>query len=143
MTLEFTLDGSSLTKTFQVTSTTSQFQSQLGQQPNFEFFSYDFLTPGNHTLVVNITECINQTFSFDYITFQPSFSTLASMPNLTSLTGAPISNSSRGFPIAAIAGIIIPLIVLVICAVFGARKWKQRKRSKDNLGKSAIFFLTI
>jgi hypothetical protein len=133
MTLEFTLDGSSTTKTFQVTSSTSQFQSQLGQQPNFEFLSYDFLTPGNHTLVVNVTECINQTFSFDYITYQPSFSTLASMPNLTSLEGSRISNSSRSFPAGAIAGIVIVVIAFVICAVFAARKWKQRKISKDNL----------
>ena len=139
ITLTFDLDGSSLTRTFQVTSTTPQFQSQLGQQPNFEFFTYDFLTPGNHTLVVNVTECVNQTFSFDYITFQPSFSTLSNMPNLTSLTTGNDSRSSRGFPIGAIVGIIIVAIALAICVAFGARRWKQKKRSKDNLGKSSIF----
>lgn len=136
MTLSFTLDGSELTRTFQVTSSTTQFQSRLGQQSNFEFFSYDFLTPGNHSLVVNVTDCINQTFSFDYITFQPSFSTLASMPNLTSLTtGTPNSNSSRSFPPGAIVGVIIAVIAIVGCAVLATRKWKQKKRSKDNLGK--------
>ena len=142
ITLTFTLDGSSLTKTFQVTSTTAQFISQTGQEPNFEFFSYDFLTPGNHTLVVNVTDLVNQTFSFDYITFQPSFSTLANMPNLTSLTGpGSNSHSSHGFPTGAIVGIIIAAIAIVICAVFGSRRWKQRRLSKDNLGKSA--FLTV
>ena len=140
ITLSFTLDGSSLTKTFPVAS-----QSQSGQQLNFEFFSYDFLTPGNHTLIVNVTDCINQTFSFDYITFQPSFSTLASMPNLTSLTGSEPSNSSssRTFPIGAIVGIIIVAIAIVSCVSFGIRKWRQRKRSKDNLGKSSIPYHSI
>ena len=133
ITLSFDLDGSALTRTFQPTTA----ESQLGQQPNFKFFSYDFLTPGNHTLVVNVTECVNQTFSFDYITFQPSFSTLASMPNLTSFTGARNSNSPRSFPTGAIVGIIIAAIGIFAFVSFATRKWMQRKKSKDNLGKSA------
>ena len=132
------MDGNALTRTF-----TSPQSSQSGQQPNFKFFSYDFLTPGNHTLVVNVTDLVNQTFSFDYITFQPSFSTLANMPNLTSLAGTEDSNSgsSHRFPTGAIVGIIIIVIALVSGVSFATRRWKQRRISKDNLGKSA--FLTI
>jgi hypothetical protein len=135
ITLSFTLDGSSLSKTFQVTSTTTQFQSQLGQQPNFQFFSYNFLTPGNHTLVVNVTDCVNQTFSFDYMTFEPSFSTLAARPNLTSLTGHTHSSSAHSLSAGAIVAIVMITVVAVVsCLSFATRIWK-RKRSKNSLRK--------
>ena len=138
--MSFTLDGSTLVKSYEVTLTTPQYQSQLGQQPNFEFLSYDFLTPGNHTLVVNLTECVNETvFSFNYITFEPSFSTLTTMPNLTGI-GAGNSHSTHGLPVGAIVGIIIAVIAIVSGLSFAA--WKKR-RSKNNLGKLAFLFLTI
>ena len=142
VTVTFTLDDSSLVKTFQVTSTTPQFLSNSGQEPNYQFYLTNFLTPGNHTLIVNVTDRVNQTFSFDYITFQPSFSTLANMPNLTSLAGSGASNSgsSRKFPIGAIVGIIVVAIALVSFVIFVTRRLKQRRRIKDNLGKSSLSY---
>ncbi len=83
MTLTFTLDGQSLSRTYDVRADTSQFTSGLGQQQNFLFYEYSFLQAGSHTLVVNVTECVNQTFAFDYVTYTPSFATLATMPNST------------------------------------------------------------
>lgn len=139
ITLSFNLDGSLSTRTFQVTSTTSQFQSHLGQQPNMQFFLYNFIPPGNHTLVVTVTECVNQTFSFDYITFEPSFSTLATMPNLTSLTVSGDSHSSQSFSNGAIVGIVIVVIVVVTsCVAFVQRMRRKKKRSSDNLSKPCI-----
>ena len=119
------MDGSSLSRTFQVTSTTPQFQNQLGQQQNFQFFSYDFLTPGNHTLVVSVTDCVNQTFSFDYITFEPSFSTLATRPNLTDTVSDDPSSHNK-FPAGAIIGIIIVVLLAFLGGVLFSR-WRKKK----------------
>ncbi|KAF8797548.1 hypothetical protein BYT27DRAFT_7125254 [Phlegmacium glaucopus] len=140
ITLTFTMDGSSLSRTFRVTTTTPQFQSRLGQQQNFQFFSYDFLSPGNHTLVVNVTDRVNQTFSFDYITFTPSFATLATRPNLTSLTdtaSGDLSSSQSKLSPGAIAGIVISLIVvLLLGGVFFLRRRRLRKKTSEyNLSK--------
>lgn len=146
LTLTFIMDDSSLSRTFQVTATTPQFQSQLGQQQNFQFFSYDFLQPGNHTLVVNVTNCVNQTFSFDYITFAPSFSTLATRPNLTSLTDTVSNDSSSSHKLSAgaIAGIAIVVIIVSLGGVLFSRRQRRKKISQHSISEpfiSAIRFL--
>ena len=136
ITLTFTMDGSSLSHTFQVTSTTSQFQTQFGQQQNFQFFSYDFLPPGNHTLVVNVTDCVNQTFSFDYITFTPSFSTLATRPNLTDTVSGNLSHSHSKLSTGAIVGIIIVVLALFGGILFWRRRWKKKSKHE---GKPFVY----
>lgn len=132
LALTFTLDGDSLSKTYPVISTSPQSGQQ---QQNFQFTSFDFLEPGNHTLVVNITDCVNQTFSFDYLTFTPAFSTMATMPNLTSVTGATgasDSGSSHSAKLSsrtgAIIGVLVGLAVLLNCAFFARRRWKRNSR---------------
>jgi len=58
---------------YRVTADTPQYRQDIGQQKNFKFISYDNLTTDIHQLVVNVTECVNQTFTFDYLTFtQPN-----------------------------------------------------------------------
>ncbi|KAF8154192.1 hypothetical protein B0H34DRAFT_661801 [Crassisporium funariophilum] len=88
----YTLDGAINPQTYHVFPTTPQFVSGTMQQENFLFFSFDDIPAGDHTLVVNVTACVNQTFALDYITYTPSFATLATMPNLT--TAAAIKATS-------------------------------------------------
>ena len=58
---------------YRVSADTPQYRQDIGQQKNFKFISYDNLTTDDHQLVVNVTECVNQTFTFDYLTYtQPS-----------------------------------------------------------------------
>ena len=78
----YTLDCTSIPQTYLVTTRSPQY---MQEESNYILFSSDTLAAGNHILVINITQCINQTFILDYITYTPSFSTLASMPNLTNL----------------------------------------------------------
>ncbi|KAF9054123.1 hypothetical protein BJ165DRAFT_1320960, partial [Panaeolus papilionaceus] len=82
LSLNFTLDGSSMIRKFQVKVDTPQFVSELGQQPHFQFQSYDFLDSGDHNLTVTVVECLNQTFIFDYMLYQPTFASIANMPSL-------------------------------------------------------------
>jgi len=85
MAATYTLDGTSTPQTYSVTTRSPQFVANDGEASNYILFSSDTLAAGDHTLVINITQCVNQTFILDYITYTPSFSTLASMPNLTLL----------------------------------------------------------
>jgi len=54
---------------YRVTADTPQYVQDIGQQKNFKFFSLSCLTESYHTVVVNMTECVNQTFAFDYLTY--------------------------------------------------------------------------
>ncbi|KIM41816.1 hypothetical protein M413DRAFT_445030 [Hebeloma cylindrosporum] len=130
ISLTFTLDGQSLSQSYRVKTDTPQFVSELGQQQNFLFYSYDFLQSGNHTLVVNVTDCVNQTFAFDFLTYTPSFSTLASMPNLTQgSTGASSASQSEKSSTAIIVGGVGGAVLLIafLSLIFIFRK---RRRSK-------------
>ena len=85
LTATYTLDGTSTTETYLATTSSPQFMKKFEEESNYILFSSDPLTAGDHTLVINITQCVNQIFILDYITYTPSFSTLALMPNLTNL----------------------------------------------------------
>ena len=146
MTATYTLDGTSIPQTYSVTTHSPQFIAADGEAANFVFFSSDTLAAGNHILVINITQCINQTFILDYITYAPSFSTLASMPNLTTFSsgsssatsGSPSSPSfsngsqveTKKVPIGAIVGGALRgiLILLLIGFLLG---YLRRRRSID------------
>ena len=93
------------------------------------------MSAGDHTLVINVTQCINHTFIFDYITYTPSFSNLASMPSLvfTSPASTSASASSKHAPVGAIVGGVIGgLLVLVVIPliIFWLRR---RRKAKENL----------
>jgi hypothetical protein len=121
LTATYTLDGTSTTETYSVTTSSPQFMKKFEEESNYILFSSDPLAAGGHTLVINITQCVNQIFILDYITYTPSFSTLASMPNLTSLptttfksgsssatsSGSQVNHSNiekKKIPISAIVG---------------------------------------
>ena len=109
LTANYTLDGTSMPQTYSVTTSSPQFMQNYGDEFNYILFSSDTIAAGNHTLVINITQCVNQTFILDYITYTPSFSTLASMPNLTNLPttafqSGPSSTTSSGFPFSVTNG---------------------------------------
>ncbi|CAA7267296.1 unnamed protein product [Cyclocybe aegerita] len=105
----YTLDGSTDAQTYSVTSSSPQYVKNDAEASNFLLFSRDNLTAGDHTLVITITRCDNQDFMLDYITYAPSFSTLASMPNLpvgpVTNPDPTTSDGSTGSTSAAPAGI--------------------------------------
>ena len=103
------------------------------EKPNFRFFLLDTLSASNHTLVINVTECLNHTFIFDYITYTPSFSSLASMPTLV-FTAPPTASAGSGHAqvgaiVGGVVGGLLALLVYMALMVF----WLRRRKAKKNL----------
>ncbi|KAF8875401.1 hypothetical protein CPB84DRAFT_1796491 [Gymnopilus junonius] len=96
LTATYTLDGNTVTQSYPVTVTSAEHISQDAEAINFIYFSLDNLSAGDHTLIVTITECQNSQYIFDYVTYTPSFSTLASMPNIAPVLPSSSSPSSSG-----------------------------------------------
>ena len=114
-----------------------------GEASNYVFFSSNTLAAGNHTLVISITQCVNQTFILDYITYTPSFSTLASMPNLT-LLPIPASQSNIGkkkIPIGAIIGGILGGILVFGLIGFLLGYLRRNRSHNANCGCSLVLVI--
>ncbi|KAJ7586590.1 hypothetical protein C8J56DRAFT_756019, partial [Mycena floridula] len=54
-----------------------------GPQINFPLFTTGKLDAGDHTILVNLTECDSSTLIVDYIAYEPSFSSWSTMPNIS------------------------------------------------------------
>lgn len=133
----FTLDGATASQTYTVTTSSSMYQDSTTDEHNFLLYSNTSLTAGDHTLVVNVTKCVNQTFIFDYLTYQPSFSTLATMPNLTlpAATNGTSHTSATSTPVGAIVGGILGGLALLFLLI-GAFLWFRKRKTQDDQGES-------
>ncbi|KAF8221379.1 hypothetical protein L208DRAFT_1415109 [Tricholoma matsutake] len=96
--VKYTLDGVSSTQDYTVTSSAQQFVNGERQQPNFIFFSRNSLSPGQHTLQMQLVNSVNQVFELDYITYTPSFNALASTPPNTNPSTTSPSTTSPSIP---------------------------------------------
>jgi hypothetical protein len=146
LTVNYTLDGFSSIKNYTVTPTTTEFTQGMKQTENFVLFTNNFLTSGDHTLLMQVTNCVNQFFEIDYITYNPSFATLASKPSLplSSLTQSSSASTSASTtvvpqhsstntstPTAAITGGVVGSVVfvLLILLLLVCRKRMLKKRT--------------
>ncbi|KDQ27234.1 hypothetical protein PLEOSDRAFT_1022221, partial [Pleurotus ostreatus PC15] len=74
----YTLDGSASPQTTTISSDGQR--NPYTDQPNYLFYHAD-LAPGNHTLVITVTEITDQqSFLLDYILYTAAFDSLAAMP---------------------------------------------------------------
>lgn len=133
----YTLDGATASQTYTVTTSSSMYQDSTTDEHNFLLYSNTTLTAGDHTLVVNVTKCVNQTFIFDYLTYQPSFSTLATMPNLTlpAATNGTSHTSTTSTPVGAIVGGILGGLALLFLLI-GAFLWFRKRKAQDDQGET-------
>ena len=85
----YTMDGVASTQVYPTSSLTPGYTDG-----NYVMYSRDPLTAGDHTLQMQIMQCVNQTFRLDYIIYTPSFDTLATKPNITNLPSQSMSTST-------------------------------------------------
>ncbi|KAJ7582323.1 hypothetical protein C8J56DRAFT_895110 [Mycena floridula] len=146
-------DQPPVTKTFDARTDTHH--GTMLREVNFVLFTTPDLKAGSHTVSFNLTKCVNQTLIIDYITYEPSFSSLATMPNLTGLafpfpsTIPTTSQSSTSSPsptksipstqkppvaskshVAPLIGGILAGLVLLSCIGF-LLFWRHRRRQKQ------------
>lgn len=110
----YNLDGESIGKDYSVQSSNSGYKTGLGQVPNTALFSTGPLSEGNHSLLLTINKCVNQTFIIDYITYTPFGSS-------SSVSPAPKT------PIGAIVGGVVGGVALLL---FFALFWRVRRRQQ-------------
>lgn len=86
-----------------MTVNSPEYVNQVGQVPNFVLYTSGHLASGKHTLNINITQSMNQSFILDYFTYLPSFtypsqtrnsSFTASMTILSTIPPAVVKTSS-------------------------------------------------
>ncbi|KAG6915585.1 hypothetical protein DXG01_010853 [Tephrocybe rancida] len=126
--MNFTLDGN--------VSRTNQYNATL-RDPNFLWYSQHDVFPGNHTLVMQFaSNTSTRNFTLDYITYIPSFDTLASKPNFPfALTtpGSALTNKLRRIVIGAVVG---PTTFLLI--VLALLYWRRRRAVFKRLKLSSL-----
>ncbi|KAK7000756.1 Gpr1 family protein [Favolaschia claudopus] len=141
--MEFVLDENSTTRVFGSTSDPIK--------PHYIYFESPNLLPGNHTLVGRILTVVGSPLpaaQIDYITYKPSFLTVAEKPifvlphlNGTSapvpsdLTSSDSSSQSKHHAVGAIVGGAVGgcLVVSCVLAIFWLLR-RNRRRHQTELG---------
>jgi hypothetical protein len=142
--LSFSIDSQALSQPYRVTTSSAELVAEIGQEPNSMLYSYDFITPGEHTLVVNVSASINTTFRFDYLTYVPTFARLADMPAEVGGSGGSSSSGTgssggrqAGSIIGAAVGVVIGSVLLgVLCFLFLRRRARRRERGVELIGST-------
>jgi len=92
----YSIDGKPFQQSYSVTTSSPEYVNKIGDSSNFLFYAIDTISAGEHTLVIDITQCSNQSFILDYITYIPSFPTLGRLDNVTTTTSAKPSSTGGG-----------------------------------------------
>ena len=129
----YTLDGSASPHTTTISSDGQR--NPYTDQPNYLFFHAD-LAPGNHTLVVTVTEITDQlSFLLHYIFYTAAFDSLAAMPALTPgdihpWTPPHAARAKKAFPKGTIVGAALGAAVLLALIVSVMYCMTRRRRPK-------------
>ncbi|THU94138.1 hypothetical protein K435DRAFT_900932 [Dendrothele bispora CBS 962.96] len=154
--LNFTVDNLSIPSSFtQSDVADSQVKSRLigGRQIHFPWFTNNSLTPGVHTLIVEVLNVggLDNNFAveIDYLTYTPSFRTASEKPNFgngsgsgnpsgnpsgtllgpnPTTTGSPSPPTTKGTNIGAVIGGVVASVVLLVGLIGGYLFWRYRRK---------------
>jgi hypothetical protein len=120
----FSVDGS--TPTTFAPNITERYETWLMHQ---EFFHTE-LQPGNHTLVINVTDISSgQTYYLDYILYGPTTSTrITTRPQPSILPPLPAFTDNKGRVAGLLIGLIAAAILLILASVYLLRMRLRRLR---------------
>ena len=136
------MDGYPVNEIYIVDANTQEYKDRV-KQLDYYLFTDDTIPPGDHTLQINVTNSVSLNLELDYITYIPSFNTLASKPNLSGGGGTPSSETSSSqtgsppTPKAAIVGVVlggVTFLVLVILLFLWCRKISRHPSSFTGRG---------
>ncbi|KAG6810395.1 hypothetical protein H0H92_012057 [Tricholoma furcatifolium] len=98
MDVDFTVDGTTHSQSFTVSTTTPGYKEGIGHRGNILLFTSTGLSAGTHTLKVELTSNSGMTLALDYFLYTPSFDTLAALEGVNTAT---ITTSSPSTSTAA------------------------------------------
>ncbi|KAK7028054.1 hypothetical protein VNI00_015005 [Paramarasmius palmivorus] len=124
-TLEFNLDGTTITrKDYPLEGKYKLFG--YNTLTNYKFYENPGISPGNHTLLVNVTAVQgSQGFQLDYLAYAPMFTSVSQKPVF--IRSDPETIKSR-LPIGAIVGGTVGGTIVLL--MVGIMVFWRRKRSK-------------
>ena len=121
---------------YPVTTSSIEYVNGVQAIANFLFVSFDSLAAGDHTLVITLTQCVNHEFALDYITYSPSFASLASMPSLAFTTQTASYYSKKSAVGTIVSGVFGGLMVFAFMAFLCF--WLRRRKSKILCGRARL-----
>jgi len=104
----------------------------IERRKSFKIFSFDSLPAGNHTLVVNMIECVNQTFTFDYLTYTHTDASYH-IPGRVPSDGSQQMTKKRKIAIISgnVAGFVVLLLLLGVVFIVMRRRRSKYPRCKQ------------
>ncbi|KAK7472219.1 hypothetical protein VKT23_000341 [Stygiomarasmius scandens] len=144
----FTLDGNMDTRPFPSVDR----PPNLSSSTNFLLFNAVGLSVGNHTIIVELAEVLgNQSLTLDYLTYQPSFSSLSDKPNFAA--GSPSSTTVNSTPsqsatdsgavrasshssAAIIGGVVGGTLLILMLLIYWFRRRRARYRLENHPEKA-------
>ncbi|GAW04182.1 hypothetical protein LENED_005957 [Lentinula edodes] len=153
--IDFTLDGETTPSVLFVPTGASVSQPEAA---HYQLFSSGNLRTGNHSLIMNITQVDgNQSFVLDYLTYQPSFSSLSSKPNFTASALSRSESCSTSLPSPSNTGVDVAVnhsmktraiiggvvggvlgVVLIVALFFLLRRRRNRQAYHERVEKSIL-----
>ncbi|TFK19550.1 hypothetical protein FA15DRAFT_708875 [Coprinopsis marcescibilis] len=139
------LDGENpRTQNYSVPRVPDDVRAQVGDEqadyvvwfPNWLLAEYTSLGPGEHSITVILNSVNGQSLSFDYLTYTPSFPSLANKPYLPSMPApsfsmpdnAPAHNGETIRNIIIAGSVLGTLVVATLILGTGFLAWKKRWR---------------
>ena len=134
LSVTYTMDGYPVNSIYTVDANTPEYSTGVDQLDYSRLFYNNTISPGDHTLEIKVTNSVILNLELDYITYSPSFNTLASKPTI-SQTGPTPTTGSTSTPKAAIAGGVVGGVIFLVLLLALLFLWRRRISKRRTLSQ--------